>query len=500
MLPRWATTFHTGLLALPAVVTASDDPADEFVVATDPRCPPLACCIPGNTDNCATEKPFSAKGTSAYCCPGGPASDCYRWSEDSPGHDIATRRLSSGVDCRHLCQSHEKCAFWSYLVDIPEVGSLGGMCFLKDANALVGRLKVHPFVVSGERICSFFGEGSRIEERQEEVLATEVGFKDVRWRTSGSTAAVAQSSFGRADLLHAAGKPSWHLEASAVFAALGFVAVLNAVDAEHTQQLRQGAHNAAKRMLQADPWHVGNRGPRRYSFGESSKTLHLIHLDPWLHLLDNIFLHQLLGEIFANSGNDIGYYAAGGGGDFVLGHTDLYQSLHPDIGGGGPLLYEQGPPPAVGVSVVVEDLSCTNGPVRVAPGTHRDEGTPPMLFEETTAHSMVLLCPLPAGSLIVRDLRLWHGGTPNLLNRTRYLPGLEFVSFKWAQRSCGSGKIFDPCRPILHHQAHDRLGSVGWTVSSRLVDRSGEVEQLVSGGRWLNRRFPLFTRHHPEAY
>ena len=31
-------------------------------------------------------------------------------------------------------------------------------------------------------------------------------------------------------------------------------------------------------------------------------------------------------------------------------------------------------------------------------------------FVQVMKHSV--LCPLPAGSAIVRDLRLWHGGTP----------------------------------------------------------------------------------------
>ena len=40
-------------------------------------------------------------------------------------------------------------------------------------------------------------------------------------------------------------------------------------------------------------------------------------------------------------------------------------------------------------------------------------------FVQVMKHS--ILCPLPAGSAIVRDLRLWHGGTPSGSSSTRLL-------------------------------------------------------------------------------
>lgn len=43
----------------------------------------------------------------------------------------------------------------------------------------------------------------------------------------------------------------------------------------------------------------------------------------------------------------------------------------------------------------------------------------PVRFPKAMKHS--LLCPLPAGSAIVRDLRLWHGGTPSGSSAIRFL-------------------------------------------------------------------------------
>ena len=38
------------------------------------------------------------------------------------------------------------------------------------------------------------------------------------------------------------------------------------------------------------------------------------------------------------------------------------------------------------------------------------------------------VCPVPAGGIMVRDVRAWHGGTPNLSDATRSIPNLEFYA------------------------------------------------------------------------
>merc|ERR1712187_726696 len=110
-------------------------------------------------------------------------------------------------------------------------------------------------------------------------------------------------------------------------------------------------------MLALDEAHIGNRGPRRYSFGGASELLHMMHVQPWPKLLDNAMVTALLDTVFP-----AGYVAAGGGGDFVLGGTDTYQSLHIDLGSGQ--FHDLERPPAVSISFVVEDLSCAEAPLR----------------------------------------------------------------------------------------------------------------------------------------
>jgi len=38
------------------------------------------------------------------------------------------------------------------------------------------------------------------------------------------------------------------------------------------------------------------------------------------------------------------------------------------------------------------------------------------------------VCPLPAGSAIIRDARCWHGGTPNLSRAVRAMPNIEYMA------------------------------------------------------------------------
>eukprot|EP00438_Fugacium_kawagutii_P027946 Skav234359 [mRNA] locus=scaffold1274:177368:178271:+ [translate_table: standard] len=94
--------------------------------ALDPYCPALQCCSQKANFPCWQHGLW----TFAYCCAKDGAEDCYRWGEDSPGEDIFSTLLHSGVQCRHLCQSHESCAYWTFIVNAEEVqpSMRGGTC------------------------------------------------------------------------------------------------------------------------------------------------------------------------------------------------------------------------------------------------------------------------------------------------------------------------------------------------------------------------------------
>jgi hypothetical protein len=38
------------------------------------------------------------------------------------------------------------------------------------------------------------------------------------------------------------------------------------------------------------------------------------------------------------------------------------------------------------------------------------------------------VCPAPAGAVQIRDVRAWHGGTPNLSDEVRAIPNVEYYA------------------------------------------------------------------------
>jgi ectoine hydroxylase-related dioxygenase (phytanoyl-CoA dioxygenase family) len=86
------------------------------------------------------------------------------------------------------------------------------------------------------------------------------------------------------------------------------------------------------------------------------------------------------------------------------------------------------PVPAVHINFPLVDLTPENGPIRQIPGTHRSRAPIPRLADEPEWMRFSTICPLPAGSAIIRDARCWHGGTPNLSRDVRAMPNVEYFA------------------------------------------------------------------------
>ncbi len=46
-----------------------------------------------------------------------------------------------------------------------------------------------------------------------------------------------------------------------------------------------------------------------------------------------------------------------------------------------------------------------------------------------------VVCPVPAGSVVIRDIRAWHGGTPNVSDHARAIPNVEYSAPWWREPS-----------------------------------------------------------------
>lgn len=222
--------------------------------------------------------------------------------------------------------------------------------------------------------------------------------------------------------------------AAALFHRDGFVAIGDALPPDRLDALREAAADVIEALVAADPDGAVGGGagglPHRYSFGGTSASRQMFHRSEWCDLIDVPAITPILTAIFGSPD----YVVYGAGGDLALPGAIEYQGLHSDnvwtelhdpVGG---VSVRDLPVPVVHVNFPLVDLTPENGPIRQIPGTHRSRAPIPRLADEPEWMRLSTVCPLPAGSAIVRDARCWHGGTPNLSREVRAMPNVEYFA------------------------------------------------------------------------
>ncbi len=222
--------------------------------------------------------------------------------------------------------------------------------------------------------------------------------------------------------------------ATELFHCNGFVAVRDALDPERLHDLREAAARIIEQIVDVDPDCGAGGGagglPHRYSFGASSASRHTLHEPAWCAVLDMETTTPILESIFGS--ND--YLVGGAGGDLAMPGAIEYQGLHSDNMWSTFHDPEQRvtirdlPTPVVTINFPLIDLTPENGPIRQIAGSHRSNDPIPSLNEEPDWMKLSTICPVPAGTAIFRDVRCWHGGTPNLSNDVRPMPNVEYFA------------------------------------------------------------------------
>jgi hypothetical protein len=108
---------------------------------------------------------------------------------------------------------------------------------------------------------------------------------------------------------------------------------------------------------------------------------------------------------------------------------DQRQPVHSDVGHLWPVSVLEAPhPPAqLVVNVLTVDVSPANGATEIWPGTHRELGVgigdeieiAPDLLEARRAVAPPIQPTFRRGSMLIRDIRLWHAGMPNRTGEPR---------------------------------------------------------------------------------
>jgi len=238
----------------------------------------------------------------------------------------------------------------------------------------------------------------------------------------------------------------------------GFVVVANVLNSEQTAYLKSGCSEVAAEILDLDDNRSGNRGSHRYSFGGSSLTRSQLHRPEWQMLLEIPFVSDIVTAIFGSAD----YALRAASGDFCLPGAEGYQPLHSDVSDWqskllspysafhdprGQMSIRDLPCPYVCVNFLPQDVTRLNGPTRQIPGTQHSRVPIPSLADEPEWMRLSTVCPAPAGAIMVRDVRAWHGGTPNVAAEMRAIPNLEFYA-PW---------FMEPIVPGISYQAHRAL-------------------------------------------
>ena len=212
----------------------------------------------------------------------------------------------------------------------------------------------------------------------------------------------------------------------------GFAVVRDVLTPRQVAFLRAGCEREADAIIELDPERKGNRGPYRYSFGGASITNSVLHRAEWRMLVDLPTVTPIVTAIFGSSD----YRMARAAGDFCMPGAVHYQRLHADIGdhaGGffdprGVTSIRDLPCPVICCNFLAQDFTQFNGPTRQIPGTQHSREHIPGIEEEPAWMRFSTVCPAPAGSVLIRDMRAWHGGTPNLSDSMRAIPNAMFMA------------------------------------------------------------------------
>ena len=143
---------------------------------------------------------------------------------------------------------------------------------------------------------------------------------------------------------------------------------------------------------------------------------------------------------------------------FYNGNTNcpgsLKQPLHMDGKHLWPFLDVSHPPVSIVINISLTDIDEGNGSVELWPSTHLIGGTPSPITIEVEEARRRLVPPIRGnvrkGSVLMRDVRLWHRGLPNQSSQVRHMIAM-IHNISWWHReraltfNCGSESAFFAC-------------------------------------------------------
>lgn len=209
----------------------------------------------------------------------------------------------------------------------------------------------------------------------------------------------------------------------------GIIVLENAIDTAHLDHLNSILSPEALEIAR-DPHHHFNFGKHTSNMDQAPPpTPDLMYKDVWCNPFAAAILAATLGP------KPVVHYA--NGNTALKASPDGRQPVHSDCEFEHPAFF----PFAHVINIALCDTSSQNGATEVWPGSHHvsvhdahvsgkdnEEMLPikPEFLDERRKHSPPIQASTKKGSLIIRDLRLWHAGMPNLTDVPRVM--LAFVA------------------------------------------------------------------------
>ena len=269
----------------------------------------------------------------------------------------------------------------------------------------------------------------------------------------------------------------------------GIVILENVVDTSHIDHLNNILTPEALEIAEV-PNHHFNFGKKTRNMDQAPPpTRELMYKDIWANFHVCAVLSAILGS------RPVIHYA--NGNTALQAEPDGRQPVHSDCEFDHPVYYNF----ACAVNINLVDTSPDNGATEFWPGTHLIS-TPeshiqasgeavlaikPELVEERRRHSPPVRACTKRGSVIIRDLRLWHAGMPNLTPVPRIM--LAFV----AQPAWFQGKA----RVMLPLSVKDLVDSWSSEVqfAAEWVDGEVDHKKLSSAEIDFNTSSSVLKKH-----
>jgi ectoine hydroxylase-related dioxygenase (phytanoyl-CoA dioxygenase family) len=200
----------------------------------------------------------------------------------------------------------------------------------------------------------------------------------------------------------------------------GFVLFEGVIPREQIDTVREAFLKTITDHMNRTP---SNRGTNRYQ-------MHVPFEEPFITpmIIENPLAMSILDALLGDNCH-CHYFAS----DTAFPGSD-YQAVHSDIHLLFPETQLSLPPYSIVVNIPLIDVTLEHGPVEIWPGgTHLMPGNLDMKMLAPTMHSE--LVTMPAGSVLVRDMRMWHRGTPNRSSEIRPHLALVYSRFWYRESS-----------------------------------------------------------------